>query len=159
MRAPAARGVAEVRQLLRTDYPHSHGPHFSGTLHPQPRILRRYVAYKYAPLTAAAPAVHLSLHARAHLPVPNPNPSSQVDLPRLSCPRSAAGIAQAVLGAAQRADAKLLVVASHGPGEGREGKGVEGDEAAGREAVVVHEHLCTWLKLILCQSALGHGPV
>lgn len=95
--------------------------HFTPT--PRPCTLRRRVACQYGRPPAAAPAAHLVLHARAHFPLPTPDPVSQVDLPRLSCPRSAAAIAQAVLGAAQRADAKLLVVASHGPGEGEGRKG------------------------------------
>ncbi|KAG2447576.1 hypothetical protein HYH02_007499 [Chlamydomonas schloesseri] len=38
------------------------------------------------------------------------------ELPRLTVPRSAAAIAQALMEAVKRADAKLLVVANHGPG-------------------------------------------
>ncbi|PNW73049.1 hypothetical protein CHLRE_14g616850v5 [Chlamydomonas reinhardtii] len=38
------------------------------------------------------------------------------ELPRLTVPRSAAAIAQALMESVKRADAKLLVVANHGPG-------------------------------------------
>ncbi|KXZ51732.1 hypothetical protein GPECTOR_11g179 [Gonium pectorale] len=40
----------------------------------------------------------------------------ELELPRLPAARSAAGIAETLLDAVRRADAKLLVVASHGPG-------------------------------------------